>query len=277
MRGKLVIDAANEFLNENVPLRWGDWGDVVEISVTDGLLHCTVSDGQSSKLETPDQFRGYRVEGGHLSAILLRHNNLHIDIRIDSQHPIGAQHPAGICDIILESAVSTIMDCEDSVAAVDADDKSIVYRNWCGIMKGSLTTSFLKGGRNVERSLNEDREYVSPRGEPFTLPGRSMLLVRHVGAHVSTDIVTDAAGHPVPETFVDCVVTVLAAIHDINTPGGNSRTGSVYIVKPKQHGPEEVALSVELFSMVEEAYGLPKNTLKIGIMDEERRTTVNLG
>jgi malate synthase len=276
VRGAKVIAAANDFLNAHVPLRWGDWADVVEIAVTDGQLHCTVRDGQSTKLEQPERFKGYRVNGGHLSAVLLEHHQLHIDIRIDSLHPIGAQHAAGICDVVLESAVSTIMDCEDSVAAVDAEDKALVYRNWCGIMKGTLTTSFIKDGNVVERALNPDREYVAPDGETFALPGRSLLLVRHVGAHMLTDAVTDASGNPIPETFLDCVITVLAAIHDLNAPGGNSRTGSVYIVKPKQHGPEEVALSVELFGMVEEAFSLPANTLKIGIMDEERRTTVNL-
>ena len=259
-----------------MPLRWGNWSDVSTIAITDGLLHCTLKDGQTSKLEEPEQFQGYCVNGGHLSAVLLKHNRLHIDIRIDSQHPIGAQHPAGICDVLLESAVSTIMDCEDSVAAVDCDDKVAVYRNWFGIMKGTLTTTFDKGGKPVDRALNPDREYVGPDGKPFSLPGRSLLLVRHVGAHMLTDAVTDASGNPIPETFLDCVVTVLAAIHDLNASGGNSRTGSVYIVKPKQHGPEEVALSIRLFAMVEDAFSLPKNTLKIGIMDEERRTTVNL-
>ena len=277
VRGARVIGAANDFLNEHVPLRWGNWADVVEISVTDGQLHCTVTDGQSSKLEQPEQFKGYRVHGGHLSAVLLEHNQLHIDIQIDSQHPIGSQNAAGICDVVLESAISTIMDCEDSVAAVDAHDKALVYRNWCGIMKGTLSTTFKKRGSNVERTLNPDREYVAPSGDPIVLPGRSLLLVRHVGAHMLTDAVKDTHGNPIPETFLDCVITALAAIHDLNSSGGNSRTGSMYIVKPKQHGPDEVALSVELFAMVEEAYGLAKNTLKIGIMDEERRTTVNLG
>ncbi len=275
-RGARVIAWSNEFLDSCVPLRWGDWADVVEISVTDGDLHCTVGDGQTSKLENPAQFCGYRVTGGHLSAVLLRHNQLHIDIRIEKDHPIGAQHAAGICDVVLESAVSTIMDCEDSVAAVDARDKALVYSNWCGIMKGTLKTSFMKGSELLERSLNPDREYVDPTGRALSLPGRSLLLVRHVGAHMLTEAVTNADGEPTPETFLDCVVTALAAMHDLNSSGGNSRTGSIYVVKPKQHGPEEVALSVELFSRVEEGFGLPANTLKIGIMDEERRTTVNL-
>jgi malate synthase len=278
VRGARVIAAANQFLDEAVPLRWGGWAEVVEISVSDMTLHCTLADGQTTKLETVGHFKGYRVTRGHISAVLLQHNGLHIEIEIDSTDPIGAQHAAGIKDIVLESAVTTIMDCEDSVAAVDAHDKAIVYRNWHGIMRGTLTTTFEKMGQAVERNLNPDREYTAPDGETMRLPGRSLLLIRHVGAHMLTDAVLAADGKPTAETFLDCVVTVLAAIHDLNgnTDAKNSRAGSVYIVKPKQHGPEEVALSVELFARVEEAFGLARNTLKIGIMDEERRTTLNL-
>jgi len=278
VRGRLVISAANDFLDKTVPLRWGKWSDIKEITVTDNNLHCDLSDGQNMKLNDLEQFVGYSVDGGHLQSVLLNNNGLHIDIQIDSRHPIGAQHAAGIKDVVLESAVSTIMDCEDSVAAVDAEDKAVVYGNWCGIMNGSLTTSFAKSGETVERRLNPDREYTARNGESMTLPGRSLLLVRHVGSHMLTDAVTTADGSPTAETFLDCVITTLAAIHDLNGNGTvrNSRAGSMYIVKPKQHGPAEVALSVELFSRVEGAFGLLPNTLKIGIMDEERRTTANL-
>jgi malate synthase len=277
-RGALVIEHANRFLDEAVPLRWGTWSEVTEITISDGTLHCTVSSGQSTKLEDIDQFKGYRVFGGHLTTVLLVHHGLHIEIHIDASDAIGAQNAAGIKDVVLESAVSTIMDCEDSVAAVDAEDKALVYRNWCGIMRGTLSCTFAKGGTTVERSLTSDKEFTAPNGDTISLPGRSMLLVRHVGAHMLTDAVTTKSGESTPETFLDCVITVLAAMHDLyDNNSGNSRTGSVYIVKPKQHGPDEVALSIELFKRVEDAFGLPPNTLKIGIMDEERRTTVNLG
>ncbi len=278
VRGARVIAEANRFLDAATPLRWGSWASVVEISVADEALKCALADGQSTNLASGEAFVGYSVNGGHLSAVLLRHNGLHIEIQIDPSDPIGSQHAAGIKDVLLESAISTIMDCEDSVAAVDAEDKAVVYSNWCGIMKGTLTTEFKKGNQTVHRALNPDREYIARNGDSLALPGRSLLLIRHVGAHMLTDAVTTASGEHIPETFLDCVITVLAALHDLNGAGSirNSRNGSVYIVKPKQHGPEEVALSVELFSRIEGAYGLTPNTLKIGIMDEERRTTVNL-
>jgi malate synthase len=278
VRGERVIARANQFLDETVPLANGKWSDVIELAVLDGEVVCKLSGGGQSSLADGSRFAGSQSKNGTLTAVLLRNHGLHIEIAIDPSHPIGKSHPAGIKDIVLESAVSTIMDCEDSVATVDADDKAVVYRNWCGIMRGTLTASFKKGGSTVNRHLNPDREYTGPDGRPLVLPGRSMLLVRHVGAHVLTDAVTDSAGAPIAETFLDCVITTLAALHDLKGKGKlrNSRSGSLYIVKPKQHGPEEVALSVELFATVERAYGLPANTLKIGIMDEERRTTVNL-
>jgi len=278
VRGSRVIAKANEFLDRSVPLVASKWADVTALDVAANRLACRLRDGREAALADPAQFAGFRRAGGALTSVLLRRHGLHIDVSIDPSHPIGRQHPAGVKDVILESALTTIMDCEDSVAAVDAADKTVVYRNWCGIMRGTLTASFAKGGGTIERRLNPDREYLAPDGAPFTLPGRSLLLVRHVGAHMLTDAVTDTAGNPIHETFLDCVVTTLAALHDLKGTSAlcNSRAGSMYIVKPKHHGPEEVALSVELFATVERAFGLPANTLKIGIMDEERRTTVNL-
>jgi malate synthase len=278
VRGERVIAAANEFLDQAVPLAGAKWADVTGLDASGGRLACRLRDSRSAGLVDAAQFAGFRRAGGALTNVLLRHHGLHIDIVIDATHPIGRQHPAGVKDVVLESALTTIMDCEDSVAAVDAADKTVVYRNWCGIMRGTLTASVAKGAGTIERRLNPDREYTAPNGTTFALPGRSLLLVRHVGSHVLTDAVTDGAGQPIAETFLDCVLTTLAALHDLK--GGsstrNSRSGSMYIVKPKHHGPEEVALSVELFATVERAFGLPANTLKIGIMDEERRTTVNL-
>jgi malate synthase len=278
VRGERVIAKANEFLDGALPLAAGKWADVAGIDVRGERLVFRLHDGRETELADAAAFAGFRRSGAALANVLLRHHGLHIDIAIDKDHPIGKQHPAGIKDVVLESALTTIMDCEDSVAAVDAADKTVVYRNWYGIMRGTLTASVAKGGGKIERRLSPDREYSSPNGTQLSLPGRSLLLVRHVGAHVLTDAVTDAAGNPTAETFLDCVLTTLAALHDLKgtSPLRNSRAGSLYIVKPKQHGPEEVALSVELFATVERAFGLPANTLKIGIMDEERRTTVNL-
>ena len=278
VRGERVIAKANEFLDQAVPLAGAEWTDVTGLDATGGRLACRLRDGRSTSLADAAQFVGLRRAGNALTNVLLRHHGLHIDIVIDPTHPIGKQHPAGVKDIVLESALTTIMDCEDSVATVDAADKTVVYRNWCGIMRGTLAASVAKGSGTIERRLNADRQYTAPNGATVTLPGRSLLLVRHVGSHVLTDAVTDSADQPIAETFLDCVLTTLAALHDLKGSSSvrNSRAGSLYIVKPKQHGPEEVALSVELFATVERAFGLPANTLKIGIMDEERRTTVNL-
>jgi malate synthase len=279
VRGERVMAVASEFLDQAVPLASAKWIDVMGIEVSGSRLACRLRDERATTgLANAAQLVGFRRDGNALTNVLLRNHGLHVDIAIDKSHPIGKQHPAGIKDIVLESALTTIMDCEDSVAAVDAADKAVVYRNWCGIMRGTLTASVAKGGGTIERRLNPDREYTALDGTTLTLPGRSLLLVRHVGSHMLTDAVTDSAGNPTPETFLDCVLTTLAALHDIkgNSALRNSRTGSMYIVKPKHHGPEEVALSVELFATVERAFGLPANTLKIGIMDEERRTTVNL-
>jgi malate synthase len=277
-RGEQVIAWTNGFLDEVAPLADGSWNDIDSIRVADAALALGLAGGGASGLASPGCFVGYRGRPASPEAVLLRHHGLHIELAIDPTHPIGQQHAAGIKDVVLESAVSTIMDCEDSVAAVDAEDKALVYANWAGIMRGDLTTSFDKGGKTITRQLEPDRVYTGVDGSELRLPGRSMLLVRHVGAHVLTDAVTTTDGEPIAETFLDCVITTLAAMHDLKGDGefGNSRAGSIYVVKPKQHGPEEVALSIELFARVEAAFGLPPNTLKIGIMDEERRTTVNL-
>ena len=277
VRGERVIARANEFLDEAAPLAGARWADVRRIEVRDGRLELGLDGGRTTTLADAARFAGYADRGAKKSVLLVNHG-LHIDVQIDPEHPIGRSHPAGVKDVVLESAITTIMDLEDSVAAVDAADKTLVYRNWCGIMKGELTASFKKGGAQVDRRLNSDRTYTAPDGNALTLPGRSLLLVRHVGAHMLTDAVTMADGEPIAETFLDCLITTLAALHDLDGGGAvrNSRTGSLYIVKPKQHGPQEVALSCELFARVEQAFGLDANTLKIGIMDEERRTTVNL-
>ena len=278
IRGEKVIARTDAFLDATVPLERGSYVDVTRFSVNAGTLVASREDGSTTQLKDPARFVGYRETDGLANVILLRRHGLHIEIQIDPEHPIGQTHKAGVKDVVLESAMTTIMDCEDSVAAVDAEDKARVYGNWAGIMKGTLETSLEKGGRTITRRLAADREYLSPSGEPFKLQGRSLLLVRTVGAHMLTDIVLTANGDQVPESFVDALITVLAAMHDLQRTAGprNSRCASVYIVKPKQHGPDEVALSVELFERVERILGLAPDTAKIGIMDEERRTTVNL-
>jgi malate synthase len=276
-RGEQVIARADAFLDETFPLASGSWSDVTRLLVDGGTLLLD-QDGSKTALARPTAFVGSVASEGVLTNVLLEHNGLHADVLIDPTDPIGQQHRAGVKDVMLEAAVSTIMDCEDSVAAVDAEDKAQVYANWAGIMKGTLSTSFTKGGETLERRMNQDRVYTAPDGSEKVMHGRSLLLVRNVGAHVYTDAVLTSAGEEIPETFLDGMITSLAAIHDLQGTGDyrNSRSGSVYIVKPKQHGPEEVALSVELFGRIEDALGLDRNTLKIGIMDEERRTTVNL-
>jgi malate synthase len=277
-RGELVIARANDLLDEIVPLAAAAWADVRAFTIESGALRLSLAGDVPASLATPEDFAGYVGTSDAPSSILLSHNGLHIDLLIDPTDDVGHAHPAGVKDVILESAVSTIVDCEDAVSAVDAEDKAVVYSNWTGLMRGDLTTSFTRDGEPIQRVLNPDRTYTAPDGNTLTLQGRSLLLTRHVGSHVTTDAVTTKDGADIPETFLDAVVTTLAAIHDLRGPGAgrNSRAGSVYIVKPKQHGPDEVALSVELFACVEAAFALPPGTLKIGIMDEERRTTVNL-
>ena len=281
VRGEKVIAAANEFLDATVPLCKGSHAEVTAFAL-DGADGQTVLvarvEGRDVGLAEPDQFVGYAERDGHLSSALLAHHGLHIEIQIDPAHPIGRDHPAGVKDVVLEAALTAIQDCEDSVSAVDAADKVRVYRNWCGLMKGTLETTFEKNGRRVNRKLNPDRTFIRPDGGALTLPGRSTLLVRNVGLHLYTDAVTTADGEAIPEGFLDAMITALAAMHDLKGKGRfqNSRAGSVYIVKPKLHGPEEVAATATLFARIEDALGLDRNTLKIGIMDEERRTTVNL-
>ena len=277
-RGRRVMARASELLDHAAPLAAGSHAQVTALTRAGAALLFTLADGRTTGLADPARFVGYREHDGVLTNVLLRNNGLHLDIEIDPTDLVGRGHPAGIKDVQVEAAITTIQDCEDSVAAVDAQDKVRVYRNWNAIMRGTLTAEVRKGERTITRRLNPDRHYTGADGKPLTLIGRSLLLVRNVGLHMYTDAVLDADGNEIPEGFLDAMVTTLAARHDLsgNSALSNSRTGSVYIVKPKLHGPDEVAFTVELFARVERALGLARNTLKIGIMDEERRTTVNL-
>lgn len=283
LRGERVISYVREFLDGCVALDGARYSDVTGFSLGDSSggrsLSASLKDGKVTGLADASQFVGYKEADGSLSRILLKHNGLHIEIQIDASHPIGKSDPASIKDVLLEAAVTTIQDFEDSVAAVDANDKVEIYRNWLGLMKGDLQATFDKAGASITRRMKPDKEFVSVTGQILVLPGRSLMLVRNVGIHMYTDAVTTSDGAEIPEGILDAMASVLAAVHDLKRTGtvDNSRTkGSVYIVKPKLHGPDEVAFTVELFSRVEDAFGLPRNTVKIGIMDEERRTTVNL-
>ncbi len=277
VRGQQVIAYARKFLDQAVPLAVGSHSYVVRYKVVSGKLVAVMGDGSQTELGWRECFVGYTGDPEKPDSVLFKHNNLHIELLMGEGYFIGQGDLANVYDINLESAVTTIMDCEDSVSAVDADDKVRVYRNWFGLMKGDLQATVERARETIDRTLNPDPEYTAPDGSTFKVPGRSLMLVRNVGTHMYTDAVT-RNGEEIPETFLDAMVTVLAAKHDLMGKGSfnNSREGSVYIVKPKMHGPEETAAAIRLFEMVEEALGLASKTLKIGIMDEERRTTVNL-
>ena len=273
-RGALVIAYARDFLDRAAPLATRSHGDAVAYIVSPRGLTVRLKDGTETGLAVPAQFVGYRGAATAPNAVLVLHNGLHLDIQIDHGHPIGKDDPAGVADVLVEAALTVIQDCEDSVAAVDAQDKTGVYRNWLGLMRGDLSANFAKGGHTEVRRLADDRRYTAS-GAELVLRGRSVLLVRNVGHHMTTDAVR-FGGVEAFETVVDALITVTAALHDLNGARANSPAGSVYIVKPKMHGPDEAALAVRLFDFVEDVLGLPRNTVKIGIMDEERRTSVNL-
>ncbi|HKJ15965.1 MAG TPA: malate synthase G [Xanthomonadales bacterium] len=280
-RGKAVIEYAAKFLDVAIPLQEGNHADVREYRLREdggkARLEISLADGRITNLVQPELWLGYSGSPPAWS-LLFQNNGLHIEILIDPAHPVGRETRDGVADVILEAAVTTIQDCEDSVAAVDAEDKAGVYRNWLGLMRGSLEAEFVKGGKTVVRRLSEDRSYTTPQGTALKIPGRSVMLVRNVGHLMTNPAVLDSEGNEVFEGILDAVITATCALYDLRSPGTirNSRTGSIYIVKPKMHGPDEAAYTNDLFTMVEDMLDIPRNTMKVGVMDEERRTTVNL-
>ncbi len=278
VRGDKVIAFAKNFLDETIPLEEGSYKDVLGFDFTDGNIYALLAGGLKTQLKDPKKYVGYCDYGNDAYGLLFKNNNLHFEIQVDASHPIGSTDKAGIKDILMESAITTIQDCEDSVAAVDGEDKTLVYRNWLGLMKGNLKETFSKNGSNMTRELNSDRHYISNAKEDLVLSGRSLMLVRNVGHLMTNPAILDADGNEVPEGIMDAMFTICIAMHDLNknSPYQNSKAGSIYIVKPKMHGPEEVQFTCDLFAAVEKALGLPNLTAKVGIMDEERRTTVNL-
>ena len=278
IRGDKVIEFSKKFLDETFPLVTGSFADVTAFQIKAGKLQITLADQSQVSLSDESKFEGFSGSEDNPKGILLKNNNLHMEIQIDRSDSIGSQDPAGIKDVLVESAITTIQDCEDSVAAVDGDDKAQVYENWLGLMKGDLAETFQKNDQSMTRVLSEDRDYIKPKGETFSLPGRSTLLVRNVGHLMTNPAILDKDGNEVFEGIMDAMFTIAIAKHDILNTGSkvNSKTKSIYIVKPKMHGPEEVKFTCDLFAAVESALGLEPLTAKIGIMDEERRTTVNL-